>query len=86
MTEAQDDGKGGSSNRPTELPYSTGTKIHSNRYINSPTPPQIISTTKSNRHNQDSIPVDRAIPPHTPPNQRSFRLRRNPLTADARGS
>src|ERR1700675_1611437 len=68
------------------LDHSLGTKIHSSKYTSRPPPAQINSAAKSSRHTQDSIPVDRAIPPHTPPNTRSVRLRRKVFTADASGS
>jgi drug/metabolite transporter (DMT)-like permease len=72
---------------PPAVPdHSLGTKIHSSTYNSRPAPAQINSTVNSNRHTQASIPVDRAIPPHTPPNHRSVRLRRNVFTADASGS
>jgi len=62
---------------------SRGTKIHSSTYSSSPTPAQMHSAVKASRHIQASVAVDRPIPPHTPPNHRSVRLRRNALTADA---
>src|SRR5882757_6367738 len=65
------------------LPHSLGTKIHSSTYNSRPAPAQMNSTVNSSRHTQASIPVDRAIPPHTPPIHRSLWLRRKPFTTDA---
>ncbi len=48
--------------------------------------PQINSTVNSSLHTQDSAPVNRASPPHTPPNHRSVRLRRKAFTEDANAS
>src|ERR1700722_18501799 len=76
----------GNNGSPSFLHRSLGTKIHSRTYTSRPTPAQINSAAKSSRHTQASTPVDRAIPPHTPPNQRSVRLRRNVFTADTTGS
>src|ERR1700730_4286943 len=66
--------------------HSLGTKIHSSMYNSRPAPAQINNAAKSSRHTQASIPVDRAIPPHTPPIDRAPRLRRKAFTTDASGS
>src|ERR1700731_1212594 len=66
--------------------HSLGTKIHSSTYNSRPTPAQKNSAANSSRHIQASIPVERAIPPHTPPNHRSVRLRRKLFTTDANWS
>jgi hypothetical protein len=66
--------------------HSLGTKIHSSTYNNRPAPAQINNAAKSSRHTQAAIPVDRAIPPHTPPIHRSLPLRRKAFTADANGA
>ena len=66
--------------------YSLGTKSQSNRYNSKPAPAQTNSAVNISRHTHASIPVDRAMPPHTPPNHRSVRLRLKELTADTTGS
>src|SRR5271156_5498365 len=66
--------------------HSLGTKIHSSRYRSRPAPAKMNNTVKISLQTQDSAPVDRAIPPQTPPSTRSLRLRRKELTAATTGS
>src|ERR1700690_833599 len=68
------------------LDHSLGTNIHSSRYSSRPAPAQMNNAVKSSRPSQASVPDNRAIPPQTPPNQRSVRLRRKAFTVDASGS
>ena len=51
-----------------------------------PVPPKNAASANTSRHSQASLPVAAAMPPQTPPTQRSLRLRRNALNDSSSGN